>query len=108
MLKQLKPDSQQFAAAYPGWIQQASKLIASSAEGTTFGIFGAWGSGKTSASKALQYAVLRAARAPLQPESSIAVVDLDCSGLKSNQPADIPTEVRGELRRSGVFERNLE
>jgi hypothetical protein len=108
MLRQLKPDSEQFAAAYPDWVEQTSNLIAKAEEGTTFGIFGAWGSGKSSGSKALQYAVSRAVRAPLQPKSSIAIVELDCAGLKSDQPTGIPTQVHGELARSGIFERNPE
>jgi hypothetical protein len=108
MLQQLRPDPDQFDAAYPSWIERASQLIATSGEGTTFGIFGAWGSGKTSASMALQGAVLRSLRAPLQPENSIGVAYLDCSGLRSTSPAEVSSAVRGELLHAGVVKRNLD
>jgi len=108
MLQQLRPDPDQFDAAYPRWIERTSRLIATSGEGTTFGIFGAWGSGKTSACMALQGALLRALRVPLQPENSIGVAYLDCSGLRSASSAEISSSVHGKLLQAGVVKRNLD
>lgn len=108
MLQPLKPDPDQFSKAYPDWIRKTAQLIASSAEGTTFGIFGPWGSGKTSASLALKNAVLRAARGPLQPSDSIAFAYVDCSSLVSASPAEIASSVKTELQRAGVTEGSTE
>src|SRR5260370_170771 len=80
--------------------------MAHSAEGTTFGIFGHWGSGKTSATKALQRDVLRAARVPLQESDTLAVAYVDCSGLHSSSAADVSSFVHGKLAHSGVVQRN--
>ena len=104
MLRQLTPNPDRFEGAYSDWIQRCSELMASSAEGTTFGIFGPWGSGKTSATMALKYGVPRAARSPLQPESELAVAYVDCSSLRSALPVDVSKAVRAELVRSGLSE----
>jgi hypothetical protein len=82
--------------------------MALSAPGTTFGIFGPWGSGKTSAIKALQRDIANAARVPLQQSDSVAIVYVDCSGLRSASPENISTFVQAELARSGVVRGNSE
>jgi hypothetical protein len=98
----LKPNPDSFRKSYPEWVERTAELIASSAEGTTFGIFGPWGSGKTSASLALKNSILRAARAPLQPAATLAFSYVDCSSLAFASDIEISSAVESELRRSRV------
>lgn len=102
MANRLKPDPDQFRSAYPDWVRQTSERIGLSGEGTTFGVFGAWGSGKTSATLALQEDLRQAARMPLQQDAAIAIAYIDCSALESASDIDISHAVQGELVRGGL------
>ena len=102
----LKPNPDSFRKSYPEWVERTAELIASSAEGTTFGIFGPWGSGKTSASMALKNSILYAARGPLQPADTLAFSYVDCSSLAFASDNDISSAVESDLHRSRVTKPN--
>jgi hypothetical protein len=80
--------------------------MAHSVDGTVFGIFGPWGSGKTSAVKAMQPQVLRAARVPLQATDTLATAYVDCSGLASAADFEVSNLIHGELAQSGIVKRS--
>ncbi len=60
----LQPNPTSFVACYPGWDQDVAKLIANDKTQATFGIFGRWGSGKSSACLAIQQALSQLSTVP--------------------------------------------
>lgn len=53
MVRRLDPDSQRFHKSHKAWVERTSKLIENSEPGTVFGLFGGWGTGKSSAAMAV-------------------------------------------------------
>lgn len=60
----LQPNPTSFVACYPGWAQDVAKMIANDQTQATFGIFGRWGSGKSSACIAIQQALNQLSTVP--------------------------------------------
>lgn len=60
----LLPNPTSFVACYPGWAQDVAKMIANDKTQATFGIFGRWGSGKSSACLAIQQALNQLSTVP--------------------------------------------
>lgn len=97
----LLPDGESFKACYSPWLEYVASLIVRSDEGTSFGIFGPWGSGKSSACTALAKQIHAAAA---DARKIFQCVTVDAFRLSTLSPGRQEEELLTLLRREILFE----
>jgi len=75
----LAPNGESFGSCYPVWVRGVSELVFSDTTGATFGIFGRWGSGKSSALDAL---IASMAAISTQKEQYVECIPINCLDLQ--------------------------
>lgn len=91
----LSPSGDRFLAAYSDWVVHVAQLMREAPKGTVFGLFGPWGSGKTSAAMALQTALIT-------PQGSgdgpiLATARVDCTSLLDTEVGAVERAIHSEL-----------
>lgn len=81
----LQPDAEAFIACYPDWHRDVAQLIANDKTQATFGIFGRWGSGKSSACAAIRKALVEIST---KRERFIGIVELSLSDIQRGAIAE--------------------
>lgn len=94
----LAPNSESFSSCYPAWVQGVSEIIFSDTTGATFGIFGRWGSGKSSA---LDSIVRAMGAISTQKEQYVECIDINCLDLQlSTLREKLDTRIRDLIGKS--------
>ncbi len=78
----LEPDAGSFIECYKSWHTDVASLITSDKTGATFGVYGRWGSGKSSACAAIRKALVAEAT---KQERFIGIVEINLMDVSSNQ-----------------------
>lgn len=81
----LQPDAEAFIACYPDWHRDVAQLIVNDKTQATFGIFGRWGSGKSSACAAIRKALVEIST---ERERFIGIVELSLSDIQRGAIAE--------------------
>jgi hypothetical protein len=90
----LYPDASLFEQCYPEWVADVAALIAKSKPGTVFGIYGPWGSGKSSACDAL--------RPKIYDESSKLKQVVECVVINAFQLRMLSAEDAGKTAKEAI------
>lgn len=81
----LLPNADAFIACYPDWHRDVAQLIADDQTQATFGVFGRWGSGKSSACIAIRQALIELST---QRERYIGIIEINLIDVQHNRISD--------------------
>lgn len=78
----LTPNADAFIACYPDWHRDVAQMIANDRTQATFGVFGRWGSGKSSACIAIRQALIEIST---KRERYIGIIEINLMDVQHNR-----------------------